>query len=68
MMDLTGSEWDGIGRLVAAVGLAAMLAYLLPGVMALSPAWTHRMRILAVGLLAVGLILAFVATAAWFMR
>jgi hypothetical protein len=68
MIFWTGGEWDDFGRLVAAVGVAAMLAYLLPGTMGLSRAWAQRVRILAATLLAIALILGLAATAAWFLR
>ncbi|MPZ57548.1 MAG: hypothetical protein GEU91_13805 [Rhizobiales bacterium] len=64
----TGSEWDEFGRLVMAVGLVAMLAYLVPGMMSLSPHWARRMQTAAIVLLCVALTLAAVATVAWFIR
>ena len=67
MIQLTGTDWDGFGRLVMAVGLVAMLAYLLPAMMTLSPQWERRMQIAAIAFLAVALILASIATLAWFL-
>lgn len=68
MFQLVGTEWDELGRLVAAVGLMAMLAYLLPAVMSLAPRWERRMNIAAIGLLTAALILAAIASVAWFLR
>lgn len=61
-------DWDGFGRLVMAVGLAALLAYLAPGMIALTPSWRRRMQIAAGGLLAAALILALAAAVLWFSR
>ena len=68
MIYLTGTDWDEFGRLVMAVGAAAMVAYLLPGMMSLSPQWARRMQIAAIAFLTVALILAAIATVAWFLR
>jgi hypothetical protein len=68
MIQLSGTEWDEFGRLVAAVGLMAMLAYLLPAVMSLAPQWERRMNIAAIGLLTAALVLAVIASLAWFLR
>jgi hypothetical protein len=46
----------------------AMLAYLLPAVMSLAPRWERRMNIAAIGLLTAALILAAIASVAWFLR
>lgn len=68
MVQLTGTDWDEFGRLVAAVGLMAMVAYLLPAMMSLSPQWERRTRIAAIAFLAVALILAVLATVAWWLQ
>jgi hypothetical protein len=68
MIQLTGTEWDEFGRLVAAVGLVAMLAYLLPAMISLSPQWEQRTQIAAIVFLAVALVLAAIASVAWFLR
>jgi hypothetical protein len=61
------TDWDDFGRLVMAVGLVAMLAYLLPAMMSLSPAWERRTRVAAIVFLAVALALAAIASAIWFL-
>jgi hypothetical protein len=68
MIQFTGTEWDEFGRLVAAVGLLAMLAYLLPAMVALSPQWAWRAQIAAIVLLTAALVLAAIASVAWFLR
>jgi hypothetical protein len=68
MILFTGTEWDEFGRLVAAVGLVAMLAYLLPAMVSLSPPWARRTQLAAIILLSVALVLAAIASAAWFLR
>jgi hypothetical protein len=67
MVYFTGSEWDDFGRLVMAVGFIAMLAYLAPGMMSLSPLWARRMQIAAIAFLCVALVLAGIGTVAWFL-
>ena len=68
MIQFTGTEWDEFGRLVAAVGLMAMLAYLLPAMMSLSPQWERRTQFAAIGLLTAALVLAAIASVAWVLR
>ena len=68
MIYITGGEWDDFGRLVMAVGLVALLAYLAPGMMSLSPQWARRLQIVAIVSLTVAIVLASVATVAWFLR
>jgi hypothetical protein len=68
MVTFTGTEWDEFGRLVAAIGLMAMLAYLLPAMMSLAPQWERRMNVAAIALLTVALVLAAIASIAWFLR
>ena len=68
MVELPGADWDEFGRLVAAVGLMAMVAYLLPAMMSLSPQWERRTQIAAIALLAVALVLAGIATVAWWLQ
>ena len=68
MIQLGGTEWDEFGGLVAAAGLAAMLAYLLPAMISLSPQWERLTRIAAIALLTVALLLASIATVVWFLR
>jgi hypothetical protein len=68
MIQLTGTDWDDFGRMVMAVGLVAMLAYLLPAMMSLSPQWERRTQIAAIAFLVIALILAAIATVAWFLQ
>lgn len=68
MIVLTGGDWDGLGQLVMAVGLVAMLAYLAPAMLSLSPQWRRRTRIAASLLIGLALIIAIVAAAIWFLR
>jgi Na+/glutamate symporter len=68
MIYITGGEWDDFGRLVMAVGLVALLAYLAPGMMSLSPQWARRLQIVAIVSLTVAIVLAVIATVAWFLR
>jgi hypothetical protein len=69
MIVLTGGDgWGGLGQLVMAIGLAAMLAYLAPAMLSLSPEWRRRSRIAASLLLGVALIVAVAATIIWFLR
>ena len=68
MIQLFGTEWDEFGRLVAAIGLMAMLAYLVPAMVSMAPQWERRMNIAAIGLLTAALILAAIASLAWFLR
>ena len=68
MIVITGNEWDDFGRLVMAVGLVALLAYLAPGMMSLSPEWARRLQIVAIATLTVAIVLAVIATIAWFLR
>jgi hypothetical protein len=68
MIFITGNEWDEFGRLVMAVGLVALLAYLAPGMMSLSPQWARRLQIVAIASLTVAIVLAVIATVAWFLR
>jgi hypothetical protein len=68
MIYITGNEWDEFGRLVMAVGLVALLAYLAPGMMSLSPRWARRLQITAIVSLTVAILLAAIATVAWFLR
>lgn len=68
MIYITGGEWDEFGRLVMAVGLIALLAYLAPGMMSLSPQWARRLQIVAIVSLTVAIVLAAIATVAWFLR
>ena len=65
---IDGTDWDEFGRLVAAAGLLAMIAYLLPAMLALSPQWERRTQIAAIALLTLALVLAGIATVAWFLR
>jgi Na+/glutamate symporter len=68
MIFITGNEWDEFGRLVMAVGLVALLAYLAPGMMSLAPQWARRLQIVAIVSLTVAIVLAVIATVAWFLR
>jgi hypothetical protein len=67
MVELTG-EWDAFGRLVAALGLMAMVAYLVPAMIVLSPQWERRTQVAAIVLLVVALVVAVIASVAWFLR
>ena len=66
-MPLTGAGWEAFGQFVAALGMMAMVVYLLPGVVALSPAWARRLEILTFALIGVAIILALGATVVWFL-
>jgi hypothetical protein len=68
MINFTGSGWDDFGNLVTAIGLVALLAYLAPGMMSLSPMWARRLQIVAVACLTVALVLAVIASVAWHLR
>jgi hypothetical protein len=61
-------DWDDLGRAVAVIGFVAMLTYLLPRTMRLTPHWRGRMRAAALALVGIALALAIVATVAWFLR
>ena len=63
---MAGLDPDALGRFVAAFGLLAMVAYLLPGAMALSPAWAKRLELAMYGLLGIAGVFALLATVAWF--
>jgi len=67
-MDVGGTGWDEYGRLVMAVGMVAMLAYLLPAMVTMSPQWARRMQIGAIALLTIALVLALIATLVWLLR
>jgi flagellar biogenesis protein FliO len=68
MVYTTGNEWDDFGNLIMAIGLVALIAYLAPGMMSISPQWARRLQIVAIASLTVALILAMIATAMWFVR
>lgn len=68
MIDFGNPGWDGIGRMVMVIGLVALLAYIAPGMIALTPSWRQRLQIAAGGLLAAALILAMAASVLWFSR
>ena len=67
-MPFTDAGWDAFGQFVAAVGMMAMVAYLLPAVISLSPAAARRFEIATFGLIGIALLLALGATAVWFLR
>jgi hypothetical protein len=68
MIVIPGSEWDDLGRLAMAVGLVAILAYLAPGMMSVSPLWVRRLNVAAIACLAVALVLAVIGSVAGFLR
>lgn len=68
MIVFAGGEWGGLGQVVLALGLIALLAYLAPATMSLSPAWRHRTQIAALALVGIAFIIAVIASLAWFMQ
>ena len=66
-MPFTDAGWDALGRFVAALGMMAIVVYLLPGVVALSPAWARRLEVLTFALIGVALLVAVGASVAWFV-
>jgi hypothetical protein len=64
---LATTDWDGFGRLLLAVGMVAMLAYLLPSMMVLPPPWNQRLRAGALLLALAALAVAVIATVLWFV-
>jgi ABC-type cobalamin transport system permease subunit len=68
MMMLTGNDWDGLGQLLMALGIIALLAYLAPATLRLTPEWRRRSQTAALVLVGIALIIAIGATVAWFMR
>ena len=58
--------WDAFGRAVAAIGSLALLTYLLPSVVAVSPAWMRRLEIATYALIGTALVLALGATVVWY--
>ena len=66
MVSLTGSDWDSVGQWAMAIGMVAMLAYLAPAMMALTPQWRRRWQVAAPALLGVALLIAVGASLAWF--
>jgi hypothetical protein len=68
MIVFTGGEWGGLGQVVLALGLIALLAYLAPATMSLSPVWRHRTQVAALTLVGIALVVAVIASLAWFAR
>jgi hypothetical protein len=68
MIVFTGGEWDGLGQMVLAIGMVALLAYLAPATLSLSPQWRRRCQTMALALVGIALIIAAGATLLWFMR
>jgi hypothetical protein len=62
----TGSTWDAYGQLVGVLMFVAMLAYVAPGAMTLTPTAQRWSQILAGALLAIALLIAIGASIAWF--
>jgi hypothetical protein len=62
-----GADWDTFGRLVMAVGLMALLAYLAPGILSLSPAWARTLQLATFVLIGAALFLAIAASIIWFL-
>ena len=58
---------DPYGQLIAVLMFMALLAYLAPGVTAVSPVWARYFQIVAIGCLAVAIVIAVIATIAWFI-
>jgi hypothetical protein len=67
MFYFTGTDWDEFGRLLMAVGLLAMVAYLAPGMMSLRPAWARRLQLAGLVLVLIALALAATAAVVWFL-
>jgi hypothetical protein len=65
-MNGVGSNWDSFGQLVTVLMFMAMLAYLAPGVVSLSPAGRRWVQIAASSLLGVAILIAVIATLIWF--
>ena len=66
---LVSSEWDDFGRLAMAVGLMALVAYLAPAALSLSPTWARRFELAAAALITLALLAAIIAFLAWlFLR
>jgi hypothetical protein len=57
---------DGYGQLLAVLMFAALLAYLAPSVVTLSPVWQYRLQLAAIVLLGAGIVIAVIATVLWF--
>lgn len=62
------ADWDIFGRLVMAVGLVALLAYLAPGILPLSPVQRRYFEVATLALIGVALLLASGAALVWFLR
>ena len=60
--------WDDFGNLVMAVGLMALVAYLIPAALRLSPEWARRLQVATVVLITVALAMAIIASAVWLLR
>jgi len=59
---------DPYGQLLAVLTMMALLAYLAPGMMSLSPVWARRLQAAAIVFLGIALAVAVIATIAWFAR
>ncbi|HEX2216815.1 MAG TPA: hypothetical protein VHG27_09030 [Xanthobacteraceae bacterium] len=67
MYVLGGDDWDDFGRLVMAVGLMALIAYLAPAALTLSPVWARRLQVITTVLITGALLMAVIAALAWFL-
>lgn len=59
---------DAYGQLLAVLMMTALIAYLAPGVMRLSPVWARYFQMAAIGALSVAIGIAVIATIVWFAR
>lgn len=65
-MPSTAATWETFGQVVMALMFTALLAYLAPGTMSLRPQTQRWLQFAASALLGVALLIAIVATVAWF--
>lgn len=61
-------DWNGLGQWVMALGLVALLAYLAPATLSLTPQWRRWSQIAAMALVGTALLIAVGASLAWFIR
>ena len=57
---------DPYGQLIAVLMFMALVAYLAPGMMTLSPQGARYFQLAAIGLLGTAIVIAVVATVIWF--
>ena len=61
-----GTTWDNYGQLVMVLMFMAMIAYVAPGAMTLSPTARYWFQIAASSLLGIAIILAVAVSIVWF--